>query len=32
MAIIGKHKLLVSEAYREQLIKMLLGRNLTHIG
>lgn len=32
MAIIGKHKLLVSEAYREQLITLLLGRNLTHIG
>ena len=32
MAIIGKHKLVVSEAYREQLITMLLGRNLTHIG
>ena len=32
MAIIGKHKLLVSEAYREQLISMLFGRNLTHIG
>ena len=32
MAIIGKHKLVVSEAYREQLITQLLGRNLTHIG
>lgn len=32
MAIIGKHKLVVSEAYREQLIDLLLGRNLTHIG
>ncbi len=32
MAIIGKHKLVVSEAYREQLITMLLGKNLTHIG
>jgi DNA-binding LytR/AlgR family response regulator len=32
MAIIGKHKLAVSEAYREQLITLLLGRNLTHIG
>ena len=32
MAIIGKHKLVVSEAYREQLITSLLGRNLTHIG
>jgi DNA-binding LytR/AlgR family response regulator len=32
MAIIGKHKLVVSEAYREQLITLLLGRNLTHIG
>ena len=32
MAIVGKHKLAVSEAYREQLIKMLLGKNLTHIG
>jgi len=32
MAVIGKHKLSVSEAYREQLITMLLGRNLTHIG
>jgi len=32
MAIIGKHKLSVSEAYREQLITLLLGRNLTNIG
>jgi len=32
MAIIGKHKLVISEAYREQLITRLLGRNLTHIG
>ena len=32
MAIIGKYKLVISEAYREQLISMLLGRNLTHIG
>jgi len=32
MAIIGKHKLPISEAYREQLIALLLGRNLTHIG
>jgi len=31
MAIIGKHKLPISEAYREQLIALLLGRNLTHI-
>ena len=32
MAIIGKHKLVVSEAYREQLITRLIGRNQTHIG
>lgn len=32
MAIIGKHKLVISEAYHEQLITSLLGRNLTHIG
>lgn len=32
MAIIGKNKLLVSEAYRELLISLLMGRNLTHIG
>lgn len=32
LAIIGKHKLLISEAYREQLITLLLGRNLTSIG
>jgi len=32
MAIIGKFKLLVSEAYREQLIALLLGRNLTNMG
>ena len=32
MAIIGKYKLVISEAYREQLITLLLGRNLTHIG
>jgi DNA-binding LytR/AlgR family response regulator len=32
MVIIGKYKLGVSEAYREQLIALLLGRNLTHIG
>jgi two-component system response regulator LytT len=32
MAIAGKHKLLISDAYREQLITLLLGRNLAHIG
>lgn len=32
LAVIGKHKLLISEAYREQLITILLSRNLTHIG
>jgi DNA-binding LytR/AlgR family response regulator len=29
LAVIGKHKLLISEAYREQLITSLLGQNLT---
>ena len=32
MAIIGKHQLLISEPFREQLIALLLGRNLTNIG
>lgn len=32
MAIIGRQKLVVSEAYREQLIALLQGRNLTQIG
>ena len=32
MAIIGKHKLSVSEAYREQLITSITARNITHIG
>lgn len=32
MAIAGKHKLLISDAYREQLITLLLVRNLAHIG
>ena len=32
MAIAGKHKLLISDAYREQLITLLLGRNLANIG
>ena len=32
LAIIGKHKLLVSETFREELIKLLLGRNITRIG
>jgi len=32
MAIIGKHRLGVSEAYREQLITSITDRNITHIG
>jgi two-component system, LytTR family, response regulator LytT len=32
LAVIGKHKLLISEAYREQLITSLLGQNLAQIG
>ena len=32
LAIIGKHKLLVSETFREDLIAQLLGRNITRIG
>ena len=32
MAIIGKHKLTISDAYREPLISSLTGRNLTRIG
>jgi DNA-binding LytR/AlgR family response regulator len=32
LAIVGKHKLVVSEAFREQLIKQLLNRNITRIG
>jgi len=32
MAIIGKHRVIISEAYREQLITRLIGRNITHIG
>ncbi len=32
LAIIGKHKLLVSETFREELITLLLGRNITRIG
>ena len=32
LAIIGKHKVVISEAYREQLIAQLNGRNITRIG
>jgi len=32
MAIIGKHRVIVSEAYREQLINLLNRRNITRIG
>jgi DNA-binding LytR/AlgR family response regulator len=32
LSVIGKHKLLISEAYREQLIASLLSQNLTQIG
>ncbi len=32
MAIIAKHRVIVSEAYREQLINQLNGRNITRIG
>jgi DNA-binding LytR/AlgR family response regulator len=32
LAIIGKHRVIVSEAYREQLITLLNGRNITRIG
>jgi len=32
MAIIGKHRVIISEAFREQLITLLNGRNITHIG
>ena len=32
LAIIGKHKVIVSDAYREQLINLLLARNITRIG
>jgi len=32
MAILGKHRVVVSEAYREQLISLLLGRNIARIG
>jgi len=32
MAIVGKHKLVVSDAYREKLVNLLLKKNLTHIG
>lgn len=31
-AIIGKHKLVISEAYRDQLISWLAGHNITRIG
>ena len=32
MAIIGKHRVIVSEAYRDLLITLLNGRNITRIG
>ena len=32
MAIVGKHKVIVSEAFREQLISQLLARNITRVG
>jgi DNA-binding LytR/AlgR family response regulator len=32
LAIIGKHKLVISEAYRDQLISGLAGHNITRIG
>lgn len=32
LAIIGKHKLVISEAYRDQLITGLAGHNITRIG
>jgi len=31
-AVIGKYKVIVSEAYREQLISQLLARNITRVG